>query len=61
MKQVLIKKGQALVEEIPPPQVEEGAVLVETGYSCISIGTELSGIKTSDTPLWKRALKQLED
>ena len=55
MKQVLIKKGQAVVEEVPSPQVEENKVLVKVISSCISIGTEMSGVRNSGTPLWKRA------
>ena len=58
MKQVLIKQGQAVVEEIPAPQVEAGTVVVRVDHSCISVGTEMSGMKTSGLPLWKRALKQ---
>ena len=58
MKQVLIKQGQAVVEEIPAPQIEAGTVLVRVDHSCISVGTEMSGMKTSGLPLWKRALKQ---
>ena len=61
MKQVLIKHGQAILEEVPAPTVEPGAVLVRVHYSCISSGTELSGIKSSGMPLWKRALKQPEN
>ncbi|MBE0447657.1 MAG: bi-domain-containing oxidoreductase [Actinobacteria bacterium] len=58
MKQVLIKQGQAVVEDIPAPQIEAGTVLVQVDHSCISVGTEMSGVKTSGLPLWKRALKQ---
>ncbi|OPX84850.1 MAG: 4-carboxy-2-hydroxymuconate-6-semialdehyde dehydrogenase [Pelotomaculum sp. PtaB.Bin104] len=61
MKQVLIKQGQAIVEEIPAPQVEPGTILVQVDHSCISIGTEISGIKASGLPLWKRAFKQPEN
>jgi predicted dehydrogenase/threonine dehydrogenase-like Zn-dependent dehydrogenase len=61
VKQVLIRQGQAIVEEIPAPQVEPGTVLVQVNHSCISIGTEMSGIKMSSLPLWKRALKQPEN
>ncbi|MGK7873268.1 MAG: Gfo/Idh/MocA family oxidoreductase [Xenococcaceae cyanobacterium] len=61
MKQVLIHKGQAVVEEIPAPQVEPGTVLVRVNYSCISVGTEMSGVKASSLPLWKRAMKQPEN
>lgn len=61
MKQVLIRQGQVVVEEIPVPQVGSGTVLVQVNYSCISIGTEMSGIKASGLPLWKKALKQPEN
>lgn len=57
MKQVLIRQGQAIVEDVPAPQREPGRILVEVSRSCISIGTEMSGIRSSGTPLWKRALK----
>lgn len=58
MKQVLVKQGQAVVETVPAPQVEAGTVLVRVESSCISIGTELSGLRSSGVPLWKRALKE---
>ena len=57
MKQILYKSGQAFVEETPAPEVEPGTVLVHVEYSCISAGTEISGVKSSGEPLWKRALK----
>ncbi len=61
VKQVLIKQGTAVVEEIPAPQVEAGRVLVKVQRSCISIGTEMSGVVSSGLPLWKRALTQPEN
>jgi predicted dehydrogenase/threonine dehydrogenase-like Zn-dependent dehydrogenase len=61
MKQVIIKQGKATIEEVPAPKVEQGSVLVQIHHSCISIGTEMSGVKVSGTPLWKRALKQPEN
>jgi predicted dehydrogenase/threonine dehydrogenase-like Zn-dependent dehydrogenase len=60
MKQVLIKQGEVVVEEVPPPQVEEGHILVRVNYSCISIGTELSGLQASGDPIWSRAIKYPE-
>lgn len=57
MKQVLIKQGQVVVEDIPAPQVEPGTLLVRVKFSSISVGTEMSGLKTASEPLWKRALK----
>lgn len=61
MKQVLIRQGNAVVEDVPTPLVEAGTILVQVDHSCISIGTELSGLKMSGAPLWKRALKQPEN
>jgi predicted dehydrogenase/threonine dehydrogenase-like Zn-dependent dehydrogenase len=57
MKQVLIKQGQAVVEEVPAPRVEKGTALVRVDHSCISIGTEMSGMRASGVPLWKKALR----
>ena len=57
MRQLLIKKGQVFVEDVPAPQIEAGCVLVQVDHSCISIGTEMSGVKSSALPLWRRALK----
>lgn len=58
MKQVLIKQGHAVVEKIPAPLSEPGTVLVQVYHSCISTGTEMSGIEVSGLPLWKRILQQ---
>lgn len=58
MKQILLSGGGLTVAEVPAPQVEPGAVLVRTSASCISVGTELSGVKASNLPLWKRALRR---
>ena len=44
MKQILLSAGGLTVAEVPAPQVEPGAVLVRTAASCISVGTELSGV-----------------
>ena len=60
MKQVLIKKGKALIEEVPAPTVGEDSVLVQVYYSCISVGTELSSISSSGESLLKKALNQPE-
>jgi predicted dehydrogenase/threonine dehydrogenase-like Zn-dependent dehydrogenase len=57
MKQVFIRQGQAVVEEVPAPGIEPGTVRVRVHHSCISIGTEMSGIRRSADPLWLRALK----
>ena len=40
MKQVLLREGKAVVEEVPAPSVEPGRVLVRTAFSLVSAGTE---------------------
>ena len=61
MKQVLIKGGAAVVEEVPAPQVGRKNILVRVTHSCISVGTEMAGVKMSGLPLYQRALKQPEN
>ena len=58
MRQVLIKKGMAVAAQVPTPQADENQVLVKVVNSCISVGTEMAGVTTSGTPLWKRALHE---
>jgi len=55
MKQVLIKKGLAFTSQVPSSLPGEGEVLVSVRASCLSIGTELSGLRNSGIPLWKKA------
>jgi predicted dehydrogenase/threonine dehydrogenase-like Zn-dependent dehydrogenase len=57
LKQVLIKEGKVETVEVPPPIVTPGNLLVSVDHSCISAGTEMSGLRTSAQPLWKRAIK----
>ncbi len=48
------------MDEVPAPCVEPGTVLVRLDHSCVSVGTEMSGIRASAVPLWKRAARQPE-
>ena len=58
MKQVLLQQGKLVVADVPVPLAEPGCVLVQTAASCISVGTELSGVRAANMPLWKRALRR---
>lgn len=58
MKQVLLGRGGVHVEDVPAPLVEPGTVLVRVRRSCISVGTEMSGVRESNMPLWKRAMRR---
>ncbi len=57
MKQVVVRAGRVLVVDVPEPTLEPGCVLVDIHASCISTGTELSGIVSANSPLWKRAAR----
>lgn len=61
MKQVLIQGGGAIIAEVPAPQVSPKNILVRVDYSCISVGTEMAGVRMSGLPLYQRALKQPEN
>lgn len=61
MKQVFIRKGNAVVEEVPAPCVEPNMLLIRTYFSCISVGTEMSSVKNTSKPLWKRAIENPEE
>ncbi len=58
MKQVLLKDGNAILDDVPVPNADPGTILVRVHNSCISVGTEIAGMKSGGVPLWKRALQQ---
>lgn len=60
MKQVLVKKGKILAENIAAPKVQKDWVLVKTSYSCISAGTEMSSVKSSGSSLFQMAKEHPE-
>ncbi len=60
MKQVLVRRGVVVLEEVPSPGVESGRVLVQVAYSVISTGTEVSNVERSGKSLVRRALEQPE-
>jgi threonine dehydrogenase-like Zn-dependent dehydrogenase len=60
MKQLLMKNGVVGVVDVPAPGVQPGSILVAVDYSCISVGTEISGLKSGGEPLWRRAQRSPE-
>lgn len=58
MKQAIVSGGVVTLAEVPAPVVEPGTLLIRMDHTCISIGTEMSGVKSSGVPLWKRALQK---
>ncbi|WP_150288005.1 bi-domain-containing oxidoreductase [Rhabdaerophilum calidifontis] len=62
MKQVVIQpRAGVSLAEVPAPGIEPGRVLVRVGHSCVSVGTEMSGIRALNRPLWKRAIDKSGD
>ena len=47
MKQVFIKNGQVILEDVPSPSIDKNSVLVEVRYSLISTGTEIASLVSS--------------
>lgn len=58
MLQALIRKGRVEPREVPAPNVTPGCVLIKVVHSCISAGTELSGVQASGRSLVRQALEQ---
>lgn len=58
MKQAFLNKGVVVTRNIQKPTAKSGSVLVHTAYSCISSGTELSGVIESGTSLLNKALNK---
>jgi len=57
MKQVIqnFKTGELFVDEVPPPSLADGMVLVANHYSLISAGTERSTVKVAKANLLGKA------
>jgi len=47
MRQVLLRDGRAVVEEVPAPAAEAGRVLVRTAFSVLSAGTERAALEAT--------------
>lgn len=58
MKQAFLNKGEIVTHDVPIPSVKQGYVLVRTEYSCISSGTEMSGVAESGTSLIQKAISK---
>lgn len=60
MKQLFIRSGAAVLDDVPAPMPARGGILVRTTRSCISAGTEGAGIAATAGSLPARALKHPE-
>ena len=60
MKQVLIKSGEVVLDDVPAPSVRDGHILVANMFSIISSGTESSNIQNASGGLLTKALRNPE-
>lgn len=58
MKQVIIRKGKAVLEEVPLPTISDGMVLVQNNFSVISTGTEILSISFSKKSLLQKIFSE---
>jgi predicted dehydrogenase/threonine dehydrogenase-like Zn-dependent dehydrogenase len=57
MLQALINNGKVLAQTVPDPIASKGSVLIKVQNSCISAGTEMSSLKSSDESLLIKLIK----
>lgn len=60
MKQVLLKRGTIYTTDVATPILGPDMILVKTEYSCISAGTEMSGVQQSGENLVQQAIHHPE-
>lgn len=58
MKQVIVSEGQVGLQDVPAPMVHPGTVIVRMDHSCVSVGTEMSGVHATGRSLVQRVLDQ---
>jgi len=58
MKQVFLKVGKIVVDEVPPPVLEDNQILVANAFSLISSGTERGTVESGRESLLKKAIER---
>lgn len=58
MKQVIVSEGQVSLHDVPAPMVQPGTVVVQVDHSCVSVGTEMSGVQATGRSLAQRVMQQ---
>ena len=61
MKQVIIKSGKTQLENVPAPLLMPGTIVIRVVYSCISQGTEISGVRNSGKKKIEKIVSILRD
>lgn len=60
MKQVFTSKNGVVVKDTIEPSLSNGAVKIRVYYSCISAGTEMTSVKSSNQSILQRAIQHPE-
>ena len=58
MKQVFLKAGKIVVDEVPPPVLDDNSVLVANAFSLISSGTERGTVRSGRESLLQKAIER---
>ena len=58
MKQIFVSSKGVLLESVPEPSIKNKFIIVRNSFSCVSIGTEISGIKSIKKSLIKKVLNK---
>lgn len=58
MKQVFLKAGKIVVDEVSPPVLDDNGVLVANAFSLISSGTERGTVKSGRESLLQKAIER---
>ena len=58
MKQIFFSTKGITIEKVPEPIVKDNMVLIKNIYSCVSVGTELSGLRSIKQNLITRAINK---
>lgn len=61
MKQVLLQKGEIIVDDVPPPVISGNGILVRTCHSVISSGTELAALLRARETRWERLRRMIPE
>jgi len=61
MKQAILKKGIVYPRQTPAPKISKGNLLVRVVSSCVSAGTEMSSVKSSEKNIVQRVFQQPEN
>lgn len=60
MRQAIVKKGKVFYTDTPAPELPDNSVFIKVFHSCISPGTEITGVQASGKPILQKAMEKPE-